>query len=194
MLNYDLTLASASPRRAEILAQIGVNFRASPAEIDETPKSNESAVDYVQRMALEKVNRVLKTESYSKPVLGSDTTVVFDSIILGKPQDADDATRMLSMLSGSTHQVLTAVVVSDGTECQSLLSKTEVRFRTISIKECQTYWQTGEPQDKAGAYAIQGYGAVFVESIRGSYSGVVGLPIAETTQLLQQFNIPIWQY
>jgi len=194
LLNYDLTLASASPRRAEILAQIGVNFRASPAEIDETPKSNESAVDYVQRMALEKVNRVLKTESYSKPVLGSDTTVVFDSIILGKPQDADDATRMLSMLSGSTHQVLTAVVVSDGTECQSLLSKTEVRFRTISIKECQTYWQTGEPQDKAGAYAIQGYGAVFVESIRGSYSGVVGLPIAETTQLLQQFNIPIWQY
>ena len=194
MLNYDLTLASASPRRAEILTQIGVNFRASPAEIDETPKSNESAVDYVQRMALEKVNRVLKTESYSKPVLGSDTTVVFDSIILGKPQDADDATRMLSMLSGSTHQVLTAVVVSDGTECQSLLSKTEVRFRTISIKECQTYWQTGEPQDKAGAYAIQGYGAVFVESIRGSYSGVVGLPIAETTQLLQQFNIPIWQY
>lgn len=194
MLNYDLTLASASPRRAEILAQIGVNFRASPAEIDETPKSNESAVDYVQRMALEKVNRVLKTESYSKPVLGSDTTVVFDSIILGKPQDADDATRILSMLSGSTHQVLTAVVVSDGTECQSLLSKTEVRFRTISIKECQTYWQTGEPQDKAGAYAIQGYGAVFVESIRGSYSGVVGLPIAETTQLLQQFNIPIWQY
>ena len=194
MLNYDLTLASASPRRAEILAQIGVNFRASPAEIDETPKSNESAVDYVQRMALEKVNRVLKTESYSKPVLGSDTTVVFDSIILGKPQDADDATRMLSMLSGSTHQVLTAVVVSDGTECQSLLSKTEVRFRTISIKECQTYWQTGEPQDKAGAYAIQRYGAVFVESIRGSYSGVVGLPIAETTQLLQQFNIPIWQY
>lgn len=194
MLNYDLTLASASPRRAEILTQIGVNFRASPAEIDETPQANESAVDYVQRMALEKVNRVLKTESYSKPVLGSDTTVVFDSIILGKPQDADDATRMLSMLSGSTHQVLTAVVVSDGTECQSLLSKTEVRFRTISIKECQTYWQTGEPQDKAGAYAIQGYGAVFVESIRGSYSGVVGLPIAETTQLLQQFNIPIWQY
>ena len=194
MLNYDLTLASASPRRAQILAQIGVNFRTSPAEIDETPRSNESAVDYVQRMALEKVNRVLKTESYSKPVLGSDTTVVFDSIILGKPQDADDATRILSMLSGSTHQVLTAVVVSDGTECQSLLSKTEVRFRTISIKECQTYWQTGEPQDKAGAYAIQGYGAVFVESIRGSYSGVVGLPIAETTQLLQQFNIPIWQY
>jgi len=194
LLNYDLTLASASPRRAQILAQIGVNFRTSPAEIDETPRSNESAVDYVQRMALEKVNRVLKTESYSKPVLGSDTTVVFDSIILGKPQDADDATRILSMLSGSTHQVLTAVVVSDGTECQSLLSKTEVRFRTISIKECQTYWQTGEPQDKAGAYAIQGYGAVFVESIRGSYSGVVGLPIAETTQLLQQFNIPIWQY
>jgi septum formation protein len=194
LLNYDLTLASASPRRAEILTQIGVNFRAFPAEIDETPQGKETAIDYVQRMAREKVCRVLDVDIESKVVLGSDTTVVFGSEILGKPVHADDAIRMLSMLSGNAHQVLTSVVVSDGEQCRWVLSETEVKFRTISTQECHTYWQTGEPRDKAGAYAIQGYGAVFVESIKGSYSGVVGLPIAETARLLQQFNIPIWQY
>jgi len=193
LLNYDLILASASPRRAEILKQIGVNFRVAPAEIDETPFSGESAVDYVQRMALEKVQKVIDTASHSGPVLGADTAVVLGSKIFGKPKHANDGMTMLSALSGNTHQVLTSVALGDGRECKLLLSSTEVRFRAISSQECHAYWQTGEPEDKAGAYAIQGYGAVFVESIKGSYSGVVGLPIAETEKLLRQFDIPIWK-
>jgi len=193
MLNYDLILASASPRRAEILSQIGVNFLVASASIDETPCPQEPAADYVQRMALEKVQKVLDTGTYSGPVLGADTAVVLGCKIFGKPKHADDALAMLSALSGNSHQVLTSVAVGDSKKCSVLTSSTEVRFRTISAQECQTYWETGEPEDKAGAYAIQGYAAVFVESIKGSYSGVVGLPIAETAQLLRQFNIPIWQ-
>ena len=193
MLNYDLILASSSPRRAEILRQIGVNFKIVPAEIDETPFSDENAVDYVQRMAVEKVQKVIDTISNDGPVLGADTVVVLGSKIFGKPKSFDDALTMLNALSGSTHQVLTSVAMGENTEFKQLLSFTEVRFRTISTHECHTYWQTGEPRGKAGAYAIQGYGAVFVESIKGSYSGVVGLPIAETEQLLRQFNVPIWQ-
>jgi len=193
LLNYDLILASSSPRRAEILSQLGVNFKVLPAEIDETPFANESAVDYVQRMALEKAMKVIDTASDNCPVLGADTSVVLGSKIFGKPKNFNDALTMLDALSGNTHQVLSSVVLGNKEECKQLLSSTEVRFRTISPQECHTYWQTGEPKDKAGSYAIQGYGAIFVESIRGSYSGVVGLPIAETEQLLRQFNVPIWQ-
>ena len=193
MLDYDLILASASPRRAEILTQIGVNFVVVPAAIDETRYPEESALKYVERMALEKVQAVVCKRSDSLPVLGSDTVVVLGSRIFGKPENADDARTMLSTLSDNCHQVFTSVAVGNGKKCSVLISKTEVKFRTISTRECLTYWRSGEPQDKAGAYAIQGYGSVFVESIKGSYSGVVGLPIAETAQLLRQFKIPVWQ-
>ena len=130
----------------------------------------------------------------NKPVLGADTCVVLDAKIFGKPRDQDQAIEMLSALSGSTHQVLTAVAMGNTKQCSVSISITEVIFRKITKQECLRYWQTGEPRGKAGSYAIQGYGAVFVESIKGSYSGVVGLPIEATSTLLQAFGVPIWGF
>lgn len=192
MVDYDLILASASPRRTEILQQMGVRHQIKPTDIDETPRPCESAIHYVQRMALEKAQYVIALGLDNKPVLGADTCVVFDTKIFGKPRDQDQAIEMLGALSGSTHQVLTAVAMGNAKQCSVSISITEVIFRTITRQECLRYWQTGEPRDKAGSYAIQGYGSVFVESIKGSYSGVVGLPIEETFTLLQAFGVPIW--
>ena len=163
-----------------------------PANIDETPRLNESAVDYVQRMALEKAQNIISHRSEIIPVLGADTCVVCDSQIFGKPRDQQQALDMLSALSGRSHQVLTAVAMGNAEDCLLATSTTEVFFRTLSQQEILCYWNTGEPKDKAGSYAIQGYGAVFIESIKGSYSGVVGLPIEETTKLLHSFSVPIW--
>jgi septum formation protein len=189
----DLILASASPRRAEILQQIGVDFRVVPADIDETLLPQESAIDYVQRMALEKAKHVIDSIAEdSAIVLGSDTTVVLNSKIYVKPRNKEDGMAMLAALSGNTHQVLTAVAMGNKQRCLVKLSSTDVKFRDIDSKECLDYWNTGEPCDKAGGYAIQGLGAVFVEKITGSFSGVVGLPIEKTSQLLQLFNVPIW--
>ena len=192
MVDYDLTLASASPRRTEILQQIGVRHVVQPANIDETPRRDESAVDYVQRMALEKAQNIISLRSEIIPVLGADTCVVLDSQIFGKPRDQQQAMDMLTALSGRSHQVLTAVAMGNAEDCLLATSTTEVFFRTLSQQEILSYWNTGEPKDKAGSYAIQGYGAVFVELIKGSYSGVVGLPIEETSKLLQAFGVPIW--
>ena len=192
MEDYDLILASASPRRTEILHQIGVRHQIVPADIDETPKSGESAVDYVQRMALEKAQHVILTCSDMTPVLGADTCVVCEAKIFGKPKHKDEAMQMLAALSGKSHWVYTAVAVGNKQNCSVVMSTTEVVFRKLSKDECLNYWETGEPCDKAGSYAIQGYGAVFVESIVGSYSGVVGLPIEETSLLLQKFDVGIW--
>ena len=192
MQDYDLILGSASPRRTEILHQIGVRHRIVPADIDETPWSNESATDYVQRMALEKAQYVVAKSSEITPVLGADTCVVCDSKIFGKPSHQIEAMEMLAALSGKSHWVHTAVAVVNRQDCAVLISTTEVEFRKISEQECLSYWETGEPCDKAGGYAIQGLGAVFVRSISGSYSGVVGLPIEQTSLLLQQFGVPIW--
>lgn len=189
----DLILASASPRRSEILQQIGVDFQIVPANIDETPISQESPVDYVQRMAKEKAQHVINTiADSSTPVLGADTSVVLNSKIYGKPTNQEDGMAMLAALSGNTHQVLSAVAIGNEQHCMLRLSSTDVKFRDLDLKECLKYWNTGEPVDKAGGYAIQGLGAVFVEEISGSFSGVVGLPIEQTTQLLQAFNVPIW--
>jgi septum formation protein len=190
--NYDLVLASASARRAEILRQIGVSYCIVPANIDETPLPQESAIDYVKRMAMEKAEHVMSQSAMVKPILGADTCVVCDSKIFGKPLNQDQAVDMLTALSGRSHWVLTAVAVRDAKSCFVKMSKTEVTFRQISRTECQRYWETSEPCDKAGSYAIQGYGAVFVKSIKGSYSGVVGLPVEETTYLLHKFGIPVW--
>jgi septum formation protein len=189
----DLILASASPRRAEILQQIGVDFQIAPADIDETPTRQELPVDYVQRMAQEKMQHVINSIAGSSTVvLGADTSVVLGCKIYGKPKNREDGMTMLADLSGKTHQVLTAIAMGNKQNCMLKLSITDVKFRDLEPKECLDYWNTGEPEDKSGGYAIQGLGAVFVETISGSFSGVVGLPIEQTAHLLKIFNVPIW--
>ena len=188
----DLILASASPRRSELLDQIGVRFTILAADIDESRLHNESPEDYVSRLAVEKSRAGFRRQDRALPSLGADTIVVCDQQIFGKPKDQADAAAMLMALSGKVHTVMSAVSVSQGPCSSSRLTKTLVRFRTISQSECQTYWQTGEPQGKAGGYAIQGRGAVFVDHIEGSYSGVVGLPLSETAEILGEFGIPLW--
>ena len=193
-----LYLASGSPRRRELLTQIGVSFNTISAAIDETPFANESPVAYVERLALEKAragfDRLLKSIIGSTfCVLGADTAVVLDGRILGKPVDEVDALAMLMALSGREHEVLTAIALMDATRCETRVVRSAVRFRNISTQEAARYWASGEPLDKAGGYAIQGLGAVFVSGLEGSYSAVVGLPVCETAELLGHFGIPCWQ-
>ncbi|MGV8734187.1 MAG: Maf family protein [Pseudomonas asiatica] len=188
-----LYLASGSPRRRELLAQIGVPFSVVSAPIDETPLPNESAPAYVERLARAKAAAGLACLEGPAVVLGADTAVVLDGRILGKPENREDALAMLADLSGREHQVLTAVALSDGQRVHSLCVTSKVRFRAISAEEAQRYWASGEPADKAGGYAIQGLGAVFVTGLSGSYSAVVGLPLSETAELLGQFGIAYWQ-
>lgn len=184
-----LFLASQSPRRRELLTQIGVDFEPLDATIDETPAPGEPARDYVRRVAREKAGAGL-LQVAAVPgalVLGADTEVVLDGVVFGKPSDAADATRMLQQLSGRTHQVISAVaVVSAGRELEAV-SVSEVSFATLTAPEIAAYVATGEPFGKAGAYAIQGRGACFVAHLSGSHSGVMGLPIFETTSLLRAF-------
>jgi septum formation protein len=188
-----LYLASGSPRRRELLAQIGVPFEQIAASIDETPLPAEHASAYVQRLALGKAAAGLALAGAGAVVLGADTAVILDGQILGKPSDEQDAARMLAALSGREHQVFTAVALSDPSRSQVCCVSSRVRFRDISGTEIRTYWATGEPADKAGGYAIQGLGAVFVAAIEGSYSAVVGLPLCETAALLAGFGIACWQ-
>jgi septum formation protein len=186
-----LVLASASPRRSELLNQIGVRFRQRVIEIDETARERESAEDYVRRVALEKARAVQRELGHDEVlVLGADTAVVVDEILLGKPADFAQARQMLRLLSGRAHRVLSAVALVGGREAVRV-SESAVWFRALSDAEIDSYWHTGEPQDKAGAYAIQGLGAVFVERLEGSYSGVMGLPLYETAQLLKDFGIQV---
>ncbi|MFJ3075550.1 Maf family protein [Pseudomonas sp. NPDC087029] len=188
-----LYLASGSPRRRELLTQIGVPFTPVSAPIDETPLPGESAEAYVERLAVAKAEAGLASLGAPALTLGADTAVVLDGRILGKPENREHALAMLAELSGRAHQVLTAVAVSDGQRCQSLCVASNVRFRPISPAEAERYWASGEPADKAGGYAIQGLGAVFVTGLEGSYSAVVGLPLSETAELLGQFGIACWQ-
>lgn len=195
-MSPDLILASASPRRRELLAQIGCRFQVCPVDVDETPDPGENPEDYVVRLAVEKARSGAGLRTGTLPVMGADTTVVspVDPFTpLGKPADESDAVAMLMALSGRDHEVLSAVALAAGDNVQWRLSRTRVRFRELSEAECRRYWRTGEPRDKAGAYAIQGLGAVFVEHIAGSYSGVVGLPLAETRELLDLYGIGYWQ-
>jgi len=186
----ELILASASPRRRELLEQLEVPFCVQPTDTDEQVRPNEPAEKYVRRMSLDKVaagaRNIVKGDG--RCVLAADTAVVFGDRILGKPRDRDDALEMLQLLSGHTHRVLSGVAVTDGVTTRDALSITEVSFGEISAEACEAYWETGEPRDKAGAYAIQGLGAVFVRHIVGSYSGVVGLPLYETAELLRCFG------
>ncbi|WP_415885454.1 Maf family protein [Neptuniibacter sp. QD37_6] len=188
----ELILASASPRRKALLDQIGVQCSVKPVDICEDVRDAELAVDYVERLAIEKAQVCFDLTDGSKAVLGSDTTVVFDGRIMGKPADQDEAIETLQRLSGNTHQVLTAVAVVTAEQTRSVVVTTNVSFRPISLAECEAYWRSGEPQDKAGSYGIQGFGAVFVEEIKGSYSAVVGLPLTETAEMLVQTGIRIW--
>jgi septum formation protein len=186
-----ICLASASPRRRELLAQIGVPFRVAGAPVDESRLEGEPPRDYVMRLARAKALAGRAVDA-SLPVLAADTTVVIEGALLGKPANQQEAQRMLSRLSGRVHEVLTAVALADSQGVALQLSASQVRFREITEAECTAYWHTGEPCDKAGGYAIQGLGAVFVEWLQGSYSGVMGLPLFETARLLQAAGIGYW--
>ena len=188
----NLLLASASPRRSDLLNQMGVSFEVLAVDIDESRQGDESPVDYVSRLAMEKAQAGFARQDAQLPSLGADTIVVFDGQIFGKPRNQQHAETMLMALSGKVHSVFTAVAIDNGSGTALAISETRVEFRTISQSECLIYWQSGEPQGKAGAYAIQGRGGVFVEKLEGSYSGVVGLPLAETEQLLNKFSVPLW--
>lgn len=186
-----LYLASKSPRRRELLTQIGVVFSIIDVDVPEERAPDEAPLDYVSRLAADKARAgaILKPDA---PVLGADTIVVLGSTVLEKPANKTQAINMLTNLSGQTHQVMTAVSICRGSEQKTLCCETDVRFRAVSAAEAERYWNSGEPQDKAGGYGIQGLGGVFVEEIRGSYSAVVGLPLFETSQLLQLFRLPVW--
>jgi septum formation protein len=189
-------LASGSPRRRELLQQIGVRFKVIRTDLDETVRRGEEPLAYVSRLATAKAeagwqrSRGLAEAS----VLAADTAVVLDGKILGKPKDMDDAMSMLGELSGRTHEVLTAVALRTGLGSRSTVSRSSVTFRSIEAGEARRYWETGEPLDKAGAYAIQGYAAVFIADLHGSYSGVMGLPLFETAQLLEAAGMRGWQH
>jgi septum formation protein len=186
-----LCLASASPRRRELLAQIGVAHVLARPDIDETVLPGESAADYVVRVARAKA-RSVHARNAAVAVLAADTIVVIDGRICGKPASAGEGIAMLMQLSGRTHCVLSAVALAAAGALEHRLSTSEVRFRNLSRAECLAYWRSGEPHDKAGGYAVQGRGAVFVEHLSGSYSGVMGLPLFETAQLLAAAGVPVW--
>ncbi|HKB82191.1 MAG TPA: Maf family protein [Burkholderiales bacterium] len=193
-------LASGSPRRRELLQQIGVSFRVIGAELDETAREGESAAAYVSRLAEAKAavgwegSRDLRGGNLrGAPVLAADTAVVLEGEILGKPADMNDAIAMLRKLSGRAHQVLTAVALRTVGGLEVRVSRSSVTFRSIGPGEARAYWDTGEPRDKAGAYAIQGYAAVFIADLKGSYSGVMGLPLFETAELLKAAGVACWQ-
>ncbi|HRE18600.1 MAG TPA: Maf family protein [Rhodocyclaceae bacterium] len=199
-MSFAIYLASRSPRRRELLAQIGVHYqtilfrdseRADP-EVDETPHPGESAVAYVERVARAKAEHGCQLlhgrHLPPRPVLSADTTLEFAGEIIGKPRDAADATAILTRLSGQTHRVLTGVALSFETRTEYALSVSEVRFRVLDPDEIRLYVLSGEPMDKAGAYGIQGRAGLFVEHLSGSFTGVMGLPLCETGQLLKSFG------
>jgi septum formation protein len=185
-----IILASASPRRSELLKQIGISHRIMAVDIDEAPLANESPLTYVERVAAEKSAACQVLLNDNLPVLSADTSVICDGEIMGKPLDLDHAISMLSRLSGRSHQVYSAVSLRGDAHWQAL-SISEVKFKPLSTDEIIAYWQTGEPCDKAGAYAIQGLASTFIESITGSFSGVMGLPLYETAQLLAKQGIKV---
>ena len=188
-----LFLASASPRRRELLAQIGVPFSLVSVSVDETPSPTESPEAYVERVARDKaLAGLVSLGDRDGCVLGADTSVVLDQHILGKPADRADGLAMLAALSGRTHRVMPAVALASRSACEVRVVISEVTFRTIDEAEAERYWDSGEPADKAGGYAIQGWGAVFVSQLHGSYSAVVGLPLCETAQLIDAFGLPRW--
>jgi septum formation protein len=190
-----LYLASGSPRRRELLTQIGVPFIPHSVPIDESPLPDELPSAYVERLARAKAlaGLGLLDSPQEVVVLGADTAVVLDGRILGKPADRDEALATLTALAGREHRVLTAVAVASPARLALRVVSSQVTFRGLTRGEMEAYWASGEPQDKAGSYAIQGLAAIFVSQLQGSYSAVVGLPLCETAELLAEFAIPCWQ-
>ncbi len=187
MSTPQLYLASGSPRRKELLTQLGYQFERVVVDVEEQHQVGDSPADYVQRLSVDKAMAGVAVVDGKTPVLGADTIVVSGDRILEKPKNFDDARQMLSLLSGKRHQVMTAVTVANEERCETRLVVTDVWFKTLSDKEIEDYWQSGEPQDKAGSYGIQGIGGKFVERIDGSYYAVVGLPLVETDIMVQDF-------
>ncbi len=186
-------LASGSPRRRQLLQQIGVHFQVLSVKVDESLRPGEEPVAYVSRLAAAKADAgVQAVRAPDRPVLAADTAVVVGDEILGKPAVREEAMHMLGLLSGRTHTVLTAIALAAGGRTRSSVSRSEVTFREITRAEAGAYWDSGEPRDKAGGYAIQGLGAVFVAQLRGSFSGVMGLPLFETAELLLAAGVPRW--
>ena len=188
-----LLLGSSSPRRRELLAQIGIQFDVVSPDINEAALAGERPEVYADRMSREKAKAIFQRLGCDRPILCADTVVTVDQRILGKPLDKSDCIRMLMTLSDREHQVFSSVTLIDssGKETSTQVT-TQVRFRTLDIEECERYWLTGEPMDKAGSYGIQGRGAIFVSGIHGSYSNVVGLPLFETATLLRSAGIGRW--
>ena len=191
-MSVQIILASASPRRQELLDQIKVTYEIYPVDLDETPLPNEAPLAYVRRLAAEKSAACQAKRNADIPVLAADTAVILGNVIMGKPKNQADALAMLRQLSGKTHQVYSAISLR-GREHGQAVSITEVTFRRLTEQEIHAYWHSGEPLDKAGSYAIQGRGGVFVESIKGSFSGVVGLPLFETAELLSNQGIELFK-
>ena len=189
-----IVLASASPRRSRLLAQIGVRHEPFPVDLDERPRNAETPADYVMRIAGDKVKAAAAAlgARATRPLLAADTAVVLGDRIFGKPVDEAHGVAMLLALGGRTHEVLTAVVLKWNGGQQCALNRSLVTFRPLDAEECRRYWATGEPAGKAGAYAIQGQGAVFVSRLEGSFSGVMGLPLYETAALLDSAGVRRW--
>ena len=190
-----LYLASQSPRRRELLQQIGINFRVLVPDVNETALPREAPAQYVERIARIKAEvawmRVMERRMKRHPVLAADTAVILGRRILGKPQNDAEAASMLQSLSGRTHQVITAVAIAFEGKLKLAQSESAVTFRRLAPDEIARYIASGEPRDKAGAYAIQGFAAAFISRIEGSYSGVMGLPLFETSRLLKSFGVQV---
>jgi len=186
-------LASSSPRRRELLEQIGVRYELVKADVNEAWDGREDPYDHALRLALEKAQAGLQAATGNPlPVLGADTVVVLDGEVLGKPVDREQGMAMLMRLAGRSHQVATAVALAGGARHMTRLSISRVSLAALTPAQCAAYWDSGEPQDKAGGYAIQGRAAAFISHLEGSYSGVMGLPLFETVELLAVFGIDIF--
>lgn len=186
----EIVLASQSPRRAELLGRLGLEFAIRPADVDETYIDHEMPADHAERLAREKATTIAAAAPEAL-VIGSDTIVIIDNDVLGKPGDTREAVEMLLRLSGREHEVYTAVAVSYGGRTESAIERVSVRFRAIDRSDCEAYVATGEPMDKAGAYGIQGFGSALVESITGDYFAVMGLPVVRTLDLISRHG---WRY
>lgn len=193
MQNKKIVLASASPRRKELLQAIGLEFEIIPADIDETLESDKFSLNAIEKLALDKALDVSKRINYPALIIGSDTVVVIDDQVLGKPKDKEDAFTMLNKLSGRTHKVISAIAIYDTVQDKTLVDSvsSEVTFREMTDKEITNYIESSEPMDKAGAYAIQGIGGIFVSSICGCYSNIVGISIFKLAEMLKAFGISV---
>jgi septum formation protein len=188
-----LFLASTSPRRRELLQQIGLEFEVLKVAVDETPLQDESPADYVARLSVAKATAALELAGERDIILAADTTVVCDGAVIGKPANLEEAVFIWRTLSGRTHQVLTGVALARGERVSHRIITTDVHFKTLTRAVMEAYWATGEPADKAGGYGIQRRGALWVDRISGSYSNVVGLPLAETAEMLESFGYSVWK-